>query len=244
MFWGLPGTRFDGARVRRARRLPAAPRAPWSASVRPAVAAAAGALEVDDAQQALVQLGRLEPRAIRRPGGGGDRQRRQDDHAADDPRRAASADSRGIGQPEELQQPRRRAAAHAGDGTAARLCRARAGGERRRRDRPAGGTVPAAHRRDHANRRRPPGRVRFARAVAAAKTELLAALPTDGWAVLAGDDPRLRRMAAGRRAKIVWFGRSLDNDLVATNVESRDGRLDIRRRRHAHVGRPSGDGTI
>jgi len=62
-------------------------------------------------------------------------------------------------------------------------------------------------------------------AVAAAKTELLAALPDDGWAVLAGDDLRLRRLATGLRQKTVWFGRSLDNDLVATNVECNDGRL-------------------
>ncbi|MBI3838999.1 MAG: UDP-N-acetylmuramoyl-tripeptide--D-alanyl-D-alanine ligase [Planctomycetia bacterium] len=62
-------------------------------------------------------------------------------------------------------------------------------------------------------------------AVAEAKAELLGAIPQDGWAVLAGDDARLRKLATGSRAKIVWFGRSLDNDLVATNVQSRDGRL-------------------
>jgi UDP-N-acetylmuramoyl-tripeptide--D-alanyl-D-alanine ligase len=64
-------------------------------------------------------------------------------------------------------------------------------------------------------------------ALAAAKMELVDVLPTDGWAVLAGDDARLRRMAARSQAQIVWFGRSLDNDLVATKVESRDGRLDF-----------------
>ena len=62
-------------------------------------------------------------------------------------------------------------------------------------------------------------------AVAEAKTELLQILSEDGWAVLAGDDLRLRKLAAGSRARIVWFGRSLENDLVATNVQSRDGRL-------------------
>lgn len=62
-------------------------------------------------------------------------------------------------------------------------------------------------------------------AVAAAKTELLTALPQDGLAVLAGDDTRLRRWAAGCKTKTVWFGRSLDNDLVATNIESQAGRL-------------------
>src|SRR5205823_1425973 len=34
-------------------------------------------------------------------------------------------------------------------------------------------------------------------AVAEAKAELLAALPADGWAVLHGDDPRLRKLAIG-----------------------------------------------
>jgi UDP-N-acetylmuramoyl-tripeptide--D-alanyl-D-alanine ligase len=64
-------------------------------------------------------------------------------------------------------------------------------------------------------------------ALAAAKTELLEVLPPDGWSVLAGDDQRLRRLAARSRARIVWFGRSLDNDLVATKVVCRDGRLDF-----------------
>ncbi len=62
-------------------------------------------------------------------------------------------------------------------------------------------------------------------AVAEAKTELLQAMDEDGFAVLAGDDDRLRKLAAGSRARIIWFGRSLENDLVATSVRSRDGRL-------------------
>jgi UDP-N-acetylmuramoyl-tripeptide--D-alanyl-D-alanine ligase len=62
-------------------------------------------------------------------------------------------------------------------------------------------------------------------AVAEAKTELLPVLAPDGWAVLAGDDARLRKLAGRSRAKIVWFGRSLENDLVATHVQSRHGRL-------------------
>jgi UDP-N-acetylmuramoyl-tripeptide--D-alanyl-D-alanine ligase len=62
-------------------------------------------------------------------------------------------------------------------------------------------------------------------AVAEAKAELITALPPDGWAVLAGDDAQLRRVAAGAKTKIVWCGRSLDNNLVATNIESREGRL-------------------
>ncbi len=62
-------------------------------------------------------------------------------------------------------------------------------------------------------------------AVAEAKAELIRAIPPDGWAVLAGDDPQLRRVAAGATTNIVWVGRSLDNNLVATHVECREGRL-------------------
>jgi UDP-N-acetylmuramoyl-tripeptide--D-alanyl-D-alanine ligase len=61
--------------------------------------------------------------------------------------------------------------------------------------------------------------------VANAKTELLPVLPSDGWAVLGGDDPLLRKLASRTRTNILWFGRSLDNDLVATNVRCRGGRL-------------------
>ncbi len=57
------------------------------------------------------------------------------------------------------------------------------------------------------------------------KGELLAALPTDGWAVLTGDDRRLRRLAERTRAKIVWVGRALDCDLVATRINSQHGCL-------------------
>ncbi|MEX0676258.1 MAG: UDP-N-acetylmuramoyl-tripeptide--D-alanyl-D-alanine ligase [Pirellulales bacterium] len=61
--------------------------------------------------------------------------------------------------------------------------------------------------------------------VAQAKAELIDALPASGWAVLAGDDSHLRKLAARFAASVVWFGRALDNDLVATNVESRQGQL-------------------
>ncbi len=61
--------------------------------------------------------------------------------------------------------------------------------------------------------------------IAESKAELLAALPENGWAVLSGDDPWLRRVAQDSHACITWVGRSLDCDLVATQVESRDGRL-------------------
>ena len=61
--------------------------------------------------------------------------------------------------------------------------------------------------------------------VASAKAELIDALDNDGWAVLCGDDPYLRKVASHFAAKVVWFGRALDNDLVATGVECRQGKL-------------------
>jgi UDP-N-acetylmuramoyl-tripeptide--D-alanyl-D-alanine ligase len=61
--------------------------------------------------------------------------------------------------------------------------------------------------------------------VAKAKAELLAALPADGWAVLNGDDPRLRQMAADFDIDITWVGRGAANDLIASNVRYARGRL-------------------
>jgi UDP-N-acetylmuramoyl-tripeptide--D-alanyl-D-alanine ligase len=61
--------------------------------------------------------------------------------------------------------------------------------------------------------------------VAQAKSELVDALEPEGWAVLAGDDERLRKFAARPNVRTLWYGRSLDNDLVATSVESRHGQL-------------------
>lgn len=70
--------------------------------------------------------------------------------------------------------------------------------------------------------------------VAGAKAELLGTLPADGCAVLYGDDLRLRKAVADARRKgagavgacrTLWFGRSLENDLVATSVECRAGLL-------------------
>jgi UDP-N-acetylmuramoyl-tripeptide--D-alanyl-D-alanine ligase len=62
-------------------------------------------------------------------------------------------------------------------------------------------------------------------AEARAKAELLKALPADGWAVLDGDDPALRTAAASLPEHVVRFGRGLENDLVAANVECRAGQL-------------------
>ena len=65
------------------------------------------------------------------------------------------------------------------------------------------------------------------RAIAKAKTELLAALPLDGHAVL-GDDPWLRRMARKSRAPITWVGRSGQCDVMASEVQSGNGELQFR----------------
>lgn len=42
--------------------------------------------------------------------------------------------------------------------------------------------------------------------IAAAKSEIITTLAPEGWAVLNGDDPSCRGMAASTRARLVWFG--------------------------------------
>jgi UDP-N-acetylmuramoyl-tripeptide--D-alanyl-D-alanine ligase len=56
--------------------------------------------------------------------------------------------------------------------------------------------------------------------IAQAKTELVEALPGDGVAILNGDDPWVRQMAARTEAKVFYYG--LDNtcDLWANHIES------------------------
>lgn len=65
------------------------------------------------------------------------------------------------------------------------------------------------------------------RGVAEAKAELLAALPTDGQAVLV-DDPWVRRAARRCKAPITWVGRDGNCDLVADEVASSKGTLTFR----------------
>jgi UDP-N-acetylmuramoyl-tripeptide--D-alanyl-D-alanine ligase len=62
-------------------------------------------------------------------------------------------------------------------------------------------------------------------AIADAKAELLDALPSDGLAVLNGDDPELVRLRQRSRAKAVFVGRGSHCDLSATNVKSAAGVL-------------------
>jgi UDP-N-acetylmuramoyl-tripeptide--D-alanyl-D-alanine ligase len=63
--------------------------------------------------------------------------------------------------------------------------------------------------------------------IARAKTELLEELPADGYAVMLGDDPWLRRLAHRCRAAMVWIGRGPGCDLSATRVRSQAGRLSM-----------------
>jgi UDP-N-acetylmuramoyl-tripeptide--D-alanyl-D-alanine ligase len=66
------------------------------------------------------------------------------------------------------------------------------------------------------------------REIAHAKAELLAALPDDGVAVLNGDDPWLRQMAARTVARIVWIGRGTDCQVGAVDVHFSNGCLRFR----------------
>jgi UDP-N-acetylmuramoyl-tripeptide--D-alanyl-D-alanine ligase len=63
--------------------------------------------------------------------------------------------------------------------------------------------------------------------IAEAKAELLAALPSNGWAIL-GDDPSLRAVAHQSAAKITWVGDGETSDLRATDICNEPGRLTFR----------------
>jgi UDP-N-acetylmuramoyl-tripeptide--D-alanyl-D-alanine ligase len=63
--------------------------------------------------------------------------------------------------------------------------------------------------------------------LARAKSELLDALPSDGVAVLNGDDKLLRRIARRSEVETIWFGRQADCHVSPTEVRSRDGLLSL-----------------
>jgi len=67
--------------------------------------------------------------------------------------------------------------------------------------------------------------------VAAAKAELVAALPFDGTAVLNADDPRVRAMAEAGPSAVVFFGLGADAEVAADHVEhsGSDIRFTLRR---------------
>jgi UDP-N-acetylmuramoyl-tripeptide--D-alanyl-D-alanine ligase len=57
--------------------------------------------------------------------------------------------------------------------------------------------------------------------VARAKAELVEALPTDGVAILNGDDPRVKAMSTMTKAQVLYYGLNPDCHLRASHVESR-----------------------
>jgi UDP-N-acetylmuramoyl-tripeptide--D-alanyl-D-alanine ligase len=56
--------------------------------------------------------------------------------------------------------------------------------------------------------------------IANAKAELVEALPADGWAILNGDDVRVRMMRDRTRARVLTFGLEPTNDVWADAIES------------------------
>ncbi len=71
--------------------------------------------------------------------------------------------------------------------------------------------------------------------VAAAKAELVAALPPEGTAVLNADDPRVLAMAAGGPASVVLYGLSDDSDVAADDIEHTGASVRFTLRRTALV---------
>ena len=57
-------------------------------------------------------------------------------------------------------------------------------------------------------------------AIAETKAELVESIPDDGWAVLNGDDERVRAMADRSRGHVLLYGLDAGNDVRATEVES------------------------
>lgn len=58
-------------------------------------------------------------------------------------------------------------------------------------------------------------------AIAQAKAELVQALPSDGTAILNGDDPQVKAMASLTDAQVLYYGLNPDCDLRASHIESR-----------------------
>ncbi len=57
--------------------------------------------------------------------------------------------------------------------------------------------------------------------IAQAKAELVEALPSNGVAILNGDEPRVKALAQKTEAKVFFYGLSPDCDLWASDIESR-----------------------
>jgi UDP-N-acetylmuramoyl-tripeptide--D-alanyl-D-alanine ligase len=56
--------------------------------------------------------------------------------------------------------------------------------------------------------------------IANAKAELVQALPANGWAILNGDDARVKAMRSKTRAQVMTFGLNPSNDIWADAIES------------------------
>ena len=196
VFWALQGTNHEGdcfvneafrhgAQGAIVSRIEAVPEDCWT-------------LLVDDTQRALDAMGAVEAAPIHRHRDRRDRQRGQDDDAANDPYGAARP-LPGHCQPAKLQQPLGRAVEHVGHRAATRLCRLELGANRPGEiaaladlSAPKVGVITQlgdAHLGGFGSRQ----------GVAEAKTELLAALPASGHAVLA-DDSWLRALASRLRS--------------------------------------------
>jgi UDP-N-acetylmuramoyl-tripeptide--D-alanyl-D-alanine ligase len=59
--------------------------------------------------------------------------------------------------------------------------------------------------------------------IAKAKSELLEAIPQDGFAALQAADPWLRRMADRCRGRVLWYGLDGDTDAYATDIVRTEG---------------------
>lgn len=57
-------------------------------------------------------------------------------------------------------------------------------------------------------------------AIAETKAELVEAVPRDGWAILNGDDVRVRAMAPRSAGRVLFYGLGLGNDIRASDVVS------------------------
>lgn len=51
------------------------------------------------------------------------------------------------------------------------------------------------------------------------KRKLIEALPSDGYAILNGDDKNVRSMASYTKAHIIFYGRNTDNDIYASDIK-------------------------
>lgn len=73
--------------------------------------------------------------------------------------------------------------------------------------------------------------------IAAAKAELVEALPAHGWAILNGDDRRVRAMRDQTRAQVMTFGLDSANDVWADQIESQglEGMAFVLHHRETHL---------